>query len=437
MTSRVYAVKALIKISEQKGDFEQTLNFYQEKSEYFSEIYNIVSGVTKLKLKLDYFIEKLSDRKKISPPLKNILRAGIFELEYTSNPDYAVINSYVEIAKSYDKNSSGFVNAVLRSYLRKKSEIELPDKKEFPEKYLSIKYSHPEWLISKWIKDFGEENTEKICEFNNTIPEISLRVNTLKTSRTELEKLFSDSGLNFESGKFSKKTIVIKSKGNIKNISGYKDGLWSVQGEASSLVAEVLNPDKSHEILDVCASPGGKTTHIAELTNNCGKIFAVDLSEKKISRINENCERLGISCVQTFVCDAKTIEKDKFFAAMTFDRILVDVPCSNTGMFYKNPDARWNRTQQDIEKLTKIQYEILTSASKLLKKEGTLVYSTCSIEKEENIMQIEKFLQNNKNFQLESFPEALEFLDKKCGYAQILQSSHNTEGFFIAKLKKN
>jgi len=436
MDSRFFAVKSLIKIVEHKSDFDSTINSYQDKFEHFGEFYNIVSGVIKFKLKLDFFIEKISSRKKLSPPVKNILRAGLFELEFTKNPDYAVINSYVEIAKTYDKNSTGFINAVFRNYLRKKDEIELPDKEKFPEKHLSIKYSHPEWLVTRWIKEFGAKNTELICEYNNTPPELSIRVNILKTNSLRLQELFAEKGVKFTVGKFSQNILTIENSGNIKKLPAYSEGLWSVQGEASELVSRVLAPEKNQKILDVCASPGGKTTHIAELIENCGEVFAIDLNDKKTSRIKENCERLGISCVKTIICDAKKLCEKEEFKNIKFDRILIDAPCSNTGVLGKKADVRWNKSPQDIEALSKIQAEILKSASKFLKSGGILVYSTCSIEKEENILQIQKFLEENLDFKLESFPETIEFLDKKSGHVQILPFLHKTDGFFIARLKK-
>ncbi|OGH96058.1 MAG: 16S rRNA (cytosine(967)-C(5))-methyltransferase [Candidatus Melainabacteria bacterium GWF2_32_7] len=434
MDVRLSAVKCLIKILEQNKTSDEVINSYANKVSSIAELINLTAGTVKFKLTLDFFIENLSSRpmKKLSPPVKNILRAAIFELEYLKKPDYAVINSYVEISKLYDKKTSGFVNGILRNFLRKRDEINFPNIKENPVKAISINFSHPTWLVERWIKTYGVDETIKICEFNNKIPVISIRINTLKTSKSEVIALFRENNVEFEESLISDECLILKNPGNIKNLAGFKEGFWSVQGESSSLVAKVLDPQKEERILDLCAAPGGKTTHIAALMQNSGEIIAVDISKDRIKKIKENCERLGITCVKTVVVDAST-----FFDDDRFDKILIDAPCSNTGVFSKRPDARWKRTQEDIKKLTEIQLEILQNASGLLKEGGVLVYSTCSIEPEENILLVQDFLKNNPNFAFENISKQLPCLEEgKEGYIQILQSKHGIDGFFMAKLKK-
>ena len=433
MDVRIPAVKCLIKILEQNKTSDEVINSYAEKVGSISELINLTVGAVKSKLTLDFLIENISSRplKKISPPVKNILRAAIYELEYLKTPDYAVINSYVEISKLYDKNSSNFVNAVLRNFLRKKYEIKFPNIEENPCEAISIKFSHPAWLVEKWIKTYGIDETIKICEFNNKIPAISLRINTLKTSKTEIMNLFKENNIEFTESPVSDECLRLKNQGNIKNIAGYKEGFWAVQGESASLVVKILDPHQGERVLDLCAAPGGKTAHIAALIENKGEITAVDISKNRIKKIEENCERLGITCVKTIVSSAENFEEKDF------DRILIDAPCSNTGVFSKRPDARWKRKPEDIKNLAKIQHEILQNATKLLKQGGTLVYSTCSIEPEENILLVQEFLKNNNDFALEDISKYIFWKDKGHeGYIQILQSTYNIDGFFIAKLKK-
>jgi len=434
MEVRLTAVKSLIKILEQNKTSDEVINSYADKVSSIAELINLTAGTVKFKLTLDFFIENISSRllKRLSPPVKNILRAAIFELEYLKKPDYAVINSYVKISKLYDKKSAGFVNGVLRNFLRKRNEINFPSIEENPVKAISIKFSHPAWFVEKWIKTYGVDKTIKICEFNNKIPVISIRINSLKASKSEVIDLFQQNNVEFEESLISDECLIFKNPGNIKNLAGFKEGYWAVQGESSSLVAKILDPHDKERILDLCAAPGGKTAHIAGLMGNSGEIVAVDISKDRIKKIEENCERLGITCVKTVVSDAST-----FFDDCRFDKILIDAPCSNTGVFSKRPDARWKRTQEDIKKLTEIQLKILQNASGLLKEGGTLVYSTCSIEPEENILLVREFLKNNKDFVFEDIsgflPHQKESHD---GYIQILQSTHNTDGFFIAKFKK-
>jgi 16S rRNA (cytosine967-C5)-methyltransferase len=463
MDVRFAAIKSLIKILEQNKTSDEVINSYAEKVSSISELINLTAGTVKFKLTLDFFIENISSRplKKLSPPVKNILRAAIYELEYIKNPDYAVINSYVEISKIYDKNSSKFINAVLRNFLRKKSCHSELDSESISQlksvftteqtlkqvqgdslitekanlnliKAISINFSHPEWLVERWIETYGIDETIKICEFNNKIPVISIRINTLTSSKAEIINLLGENHIEFTESLISDECLVLKNAGNIKNIAGFKEGFWAVQGESSSLVAKILDPQKGERILDLCAAPGGKTTHIAALMQNSGEIIAVDISQDRIKIIEENCNRLRITCVKTVVSDATTYTDNQ-----KYNRILIDAPCSNTGVLGKRPDARWKRTPEDIKKLTEIQKKILQNASELLKEGGTLVYSTCSIEPEENILLIQEFLNNNNDFAFENFRNKLSLTDENAGFIQILQSQYNTDGFFIAKLKKH
>ena len=434
MDTRLAAVKSLIKILEQNKTFDEVASSYAEKVKSYPEYLNLTAGTVKHKLTLDFFVENLSLRpvKKISPPIKNILRTALYELEYLRTPDYAVINSYVDITKKYEKTSSGFVNAVLRNFGRKRKEIHIADIKENPVKHISIKYSHPAWLVEKWIQEYGIEETIKICEFNNKTPVLSIRINSLKADKLQIINLFRENNVEFTESKVSDECLILKNTGNIKNIPGYHEGLWIVQGESSSLVPKALNPQRNEHILDLCAAPGGKTSHIAALMENSGEVTAVDINEKRIKRIEENLERLGITCVKTVVSDASEYKNQKLF-----DKILIDAPCSNTGVFGKRPDARWKRTPEDIKSLTELQLKILQNASKLLKTDGIIVYSTCSIEPEENSQLIEKFLSENKDFQKEEIKEINIAPEKtQPGIIQILQSRHNIDGFFIAKIKK-
>ncbi|OGI00046.1 MAG: hypothetical protein A2Y25_09050 [Candidatus Melainabacteria bacterium GWF2_37_15] len=391
MEVRQAALNCLVKILEHNNSYDETLELYAGKVDNPSDLTNTVASTVKFKLALDYFIEQVSTRKikKLSPVVRNLLRLGIFELEYLKRPDYAVVNSYVDLCRKLDKNSASFVNAILRNFIRKRAEISIKDED------LHIKYSHPKWLVDKWVKNYGIESAIKIMEYNNRPPKIHLRINTLKTDKIDIPE---------------------NPQGNIKNLPGYKEGYWVVQGESSAMVAPILDPQPGEKILDLCAAPGAKTTHIASLMGDKGEITAVDISPKRLERIKENCERLGIKSVKIVAGDAAEIRFKQ-----EFDRILVDAPCSNTGVFGKRPDARWNRKPEDITNLADLQLKILNNAATMLKSGGVLVYSTCSIEPEEDQEVIQKFLETNENFKLE-FSRL------------ILQSECDIDGFFIAKL---
>ncbi len=433
MDIRQAALKCLIKTLEHDKIYDETYNFYAEKVNNPFELKNIFSGAVKYKLTLDYFIDKISSKKisQLSPEVRNILRLGIFELEFLKRPDYAVVNSYVELCREVDKKAVKFVNAVLRNFIRKKDDI-IPQQSRLGEtKYLSILYSHPEWLVKKWIKTYGRERAEKICEYNNSPAKVTLRVNTLKISKNDLLDVFTEKNINFTESEISKDCIIVTGSGNIKNIPGFREGFWAVQGESSSLVSEVLAPEPGELVLDFCAAPGTKTTHIAMLMQDKGKITAVDISAERLKKIEENCKRLGVKSIKTLAGDAVKLD-----FAEKFDRVLIDVPCSNTGVFAGRPDARWKKTPESIEDLSQLQMKILKNAAIQLKPGGILVYSTCSIEPEENELLIKRFIKENKNFTPENFRiEAAFGSEKFPGFLQILQSEHNIDGFFIAKLR--
>jgi len=434
MDVRLAALKCLIKILEYNKFFDEVFNSCAEKVKSPSELKFILSGAVKYKITLDYYINRVSSRKvkKLSPVVRNILRLGVYELEFLKKPEYAAVNSYVELCAKQDKKSISFVNAVLRSFLRKKNSFAINEKELGTIGFISVKYSHPEWLVEKWLKTYGREQTEKICDYNNRPASTSLRINTLKTNLDSLLKTFSESNINFKRSRYSKNCIIVSEAGNVRNIPGYCEGQWVVQGESSSLVSEILAPQPGEKILDFCAAPGAKTTHIAALMKDQGKVLAIDISPERIKRISENCSRLGIKSVETITGDAAGLEFEE-----KFDRVLVDAPCSNTGVFAARPDARWRKTPEDINTLSELQMKILKNAAKQLKPGGILVYSTCSIEPEENEELINSFLRENKKFKPEKFKLDNVFGNEEFpGMLQILQSKQDIDGFFIAKLLK-
>lgn len=415
MEVRQAALKCLVKVLEHNASYDETIDYYASIADSPSDLINTLAGAIKYKLALDYFIGKISSKgvKKLSPEVRNILRLGVFELEYLQRPEYAVVNSYVNICRKLDKKSAPFVNAVLRNFIRKRPEISIK------EDDLSTRYSHPAWLVDKWLTNYGTEKTEKILAFNNKPPKTVLRLNRLKTSKNELVQLLKENNINFKESSNCDDCLILENSGNVRNLPGYSEGLWVVQGESSAMVTPILDPQPDEAILDLCAAPGSKTSHIASLMGDKGEITAVDISSKRLERVKQNCDRLGIKSVKVMEGDAQTINLN-----IKFDRILVDAPCSNTGVLGKRPDARWNRKPEDIHSLAKLQLEILNNAATMLKSGGVLVYSTCSIEPEENCQVIEKFLEVNSALMLESSK-------------LILQSEYDIDGFFIAKLTKN
>ncbi len=434
MDNRQLSLICLIKILDKKQFADDVLNKNLQQTQYPSELYNMVAEVIKNKLKLDFFISRLSSKKldKLSYPVRNILRLAIYELEYTDSPAYAVIDSYVNLVKKYENKASGFVNAVLRTFIRQKDNINPPNINDNPIQNISINYSHPEWMVKKWIKTYGLEDTINICKYNNSIPSVTIRVNTLKITMQKLINIFDEHNIEYSKSKYLDECLNINYKGKIAKLPGFKKGYWMVQGESSCLVSKVLSPKEDSKILDICAAPGGKTTHLANLINNKGLIKAIDINNSRIKRIQENCERLKVYCVDIEVADGTRYQTE-----INFDYILIDAPCSNTGVLSKRLDARWNKSEQDVKNLSTLQYKILDNAKNLLTFNGTIVYSTCSIEPEENINIIEKFIANNPDFIIDDINNYLpDRLKSKEKYLQILPSKYNIDGFFICRIKK-
>lgn len=421
MNSRSSAVKILNKFFLK----QQPIELKEKKP----EILRLINGVLKNLTYIDYMIESTieKDIKSVQKSLLNILRSGVYEILFDNTPHYAIVNSYVEIAKKYSQKSGGYINAVLKKFISKKDEISLPDEQQNPIKYLNIKYSHPMWLLQRWLNFYGYEKTAKICEYNNQNHGLNIRVNTLKITINDFIKMLEKNNVEYEQSKYLDVCFKIRHHGSVNEIPGYKEGFFTVQGMASCLPAKVLHPKMSSKVLDVCASPGGKSLHLSSLMANTGSITAVDVSDEKLEKIKENINRLGATNIKLLCADATSYE-----FAHKYDYILIDAPCSNTGILSKKSDIRWCRREKDIKSLSKIQYAILNNTAQYLKDGGYMVYSTCSIEPEENLEVINKFLYNNPDFVLKPFT-----LDEKNnGFVQIFPSYLEMEGFFIAKFEK-
>lgn len=405
-------------------------------------ISEIVYGVTTWKLTLDEIIKNHSSVKikKISPWILNILRMSIYQIVFLDKiPKSAAVNEGVNLAKRYgNKGSIGFTNAVLRKIDKKDYEdlFEIKDKKEMISKTTSM----PIWIIEEFIKEgLTYEQIKEICRNSNKRPNISIRVNKLKTTKESLiEKLKAKNIDVTEKSELDDFIILNKAK-DIENMEEFKQGLFTVQDEAAGLTALILNPKENEEVLDACSSPGGKTTYMAEIMKNKGKIEALDIHEHRTKLVEDAANRLGINIIKVHLQDATKFNKEY---EEKFDKILLDVPCLGIGVLKRKPDIKWQRKVEDIKKITKIQTEILNTCSSYLKKGGELVYSTCSIFKSENQDIINKFVEENENFKIQEIilPKHAEniknyfekfIIDRK--FLQVYQNK-KTDGFFICKL---
>ncbi len=374
---------------------------------------NIVYGVLQNMLRIDYIIKQYSKipLKKISPDIMNILRMGVYQAEFMDKiPPYAITNESIKLVKKCKKTSaSGFVNALLRGVIRKDKEITY-DMESI--EGLSTYYSCPLWICKMWQQMYGDR-LEGLLASMNEKPPFSVRVNTLKISVDEfLEK---------RGGRQSElvgDVVILTGGTDVKNDEMFEKGYYYPQDEASALAARTLAPKKGEKVIDVCAAPGGKTTYMAQLMENEGKIFAFDIYEHKLEIIEKTAKRLGVDIIHTKLNDA-TLVNEEFIGCA--DKVLVDAPCSGLGILRRKPEIRYMRKEGDLAELAEIQGRILDVSAKYVKKGGNMVYSTCTVSNIENMAVVEKFLEQNKEFSL-------------CGEPmELLPDKDRTDGFFIAK----
>lgn len=387
-------------------------------------ISEIVYGVTTWRLTLDEIIKKYSKIKikKISPWILNILRMGIYQIIFLDKiPKSAAVNESVNLAKRYGHaSSSNFVNAILRKI--EKNDYEEFFKIEDDIERISKTTSMPKWIVEELMKNNEIKKVEEICKNSNIKPKITIRVNSLKINKQELIKKLKEKGIkcNEPQEKVGDFLILEKIK-NIENIDEFKKGYFTIQDISAGQTARILNPQPGELVLDACSAPGGKTTYMAELMKNKGKIEAWDIHEHRTKLVGKNAQRLGIDIIETKVKDASLYDES---LKEKFNKILLDVPCLGIGVIKRKPDIKWQRKPEDIEKITEIQKKILNNCSKYLKKDGAMVYSTCSILKEENQDVVDEFLKENSGFYIES------------NEVHNILPNQEKDGFFICKIYK-
>lgn len=408
-------------------------------NEYFKEnnlskkergfITELFYGVIRNKIFLDYEIDKRTITIK-KDWIRNILRISMYQISFMNSDDKGVIWEATELAKKKFSVPVGkFINGVLRSYQREWQE-DVKELKESGKNYIYLSY--PEWFYNKLVSEYGEEEGELFLQSLKKIPYISFRVNRLKYSCEEFEKLLEE-----------KKIDIIKKVDSVYYVDSgillysdeFRDGKIIVQDASSYLSARNLNPKPDESVLDTCSAPGGKTAVLGELMENRGELLALDIYPHKLKLIEENCHKCGVDIVRTVKMDARKLKEQ----GKKFDKILVDAPCSGYGVLRKKPEAIYNKNSENVEELAKLQFEILESASQVLKADGELVYSTCTILKEENGENIKKFLEKYPNFETVELyiPENVNGSYDNVGGFTVDYKEDILDGFYIVKLKKN
>lgn len=439
-TPREMISEILVEINHNGGYNSVVLRQFLNKNKDLSSqdknfITEVVNGTLRNIYYIDHVIKQFSKTpiNKIKPFILSVLRSSIYQICFMNTPNSASCNEAVKLVeKKGFIQLKAYVNAVLRNVSRNVDNIELPD--ENTKEYLSVKYSHPLWIVNMWVAYYGFDTTKEICEINCLPPKVSIRINTLKTNYDELENLMVDSGVLVEKGKYTNNAMYLKATSNIGELETFKNGMFHVQDESSQLAVEVLNPKEGDKILDLCSAPGGKTFTICEKIEDRGEILACDIFEHKLNLVNDGSERLGLSAIKTRLQDATEYVEE--FSGY-FDKVLVDAPCSGLGLLRKKPDIRSKKSGDEIDSLIEIQRKILENASKYVKVGGIIVYSTCTLSKKENEKNIEWFLQNFSEFEAVDISGCIDEIQndtEKMGYVTLLPNIYKTDGFFISKL---
>ncbi|MEB3160933.1 MAG: 16S rRNA (cytosine(967)-C(5))-methyltransferase [Synechocystis sp.] len=403
----------------------------------------LVYGVIRHQRTLDCLMETLGDRpiEKQPPDLRRIVQLGLYQLRYLDQiPASAAVNTSVALAKAQGlKGLSKVVNGMLRRYERGQAEgMDFLPTTANPIQQLGQKYSFPDWIIDLFQQQWGGEETEALCQYFNPPPSLDLRVNPLKASRNQVIQAFAELNLPATAIAGLSQGLRIQAKtGAIPQLPGFQEGWWTVQDASAQWVGPVLDPQPGEIIFDVCAAPGGKTTHLAELMGNQGQIWAGDRTASRLQKVATLQQRLGLTAIKTWQGDLTQADLPP---VQNVDRALLDVPCSGLGTLHRNPDLRWRQTPENIRQtLIPLQWQLLTAIAPLVKSGGSLVYSTCTLNPAENQDQIQQFLNTHRDWQTESFP----WMDTQGqsqimtnGMLTILPHHHRQDGFFIAKLKK-
>ncbi len=425
---RGLALDALVHIEQKKAYSQLVINSLLNRYKSMDErdknlLTELVYGTIQHQRLLDFYLEPRlkKNRGNLELWVKQLLRLSVYQLVFLKRiPPHAVVNEAVNLAKKRGhRGIQGLINGVLRNLLRHpwRSLEEIVD----PLERLAVQTSHPTWLVERWVDQYGFDTTAKLCEFNNRRPPFTVRINQLKGSRETIRARLETAGYTVEETVRSPFGLTIANPAGITDTSLYEQGFFTIQSESSMLVAPLLSPEPGMKVLDACAAPGGKATHLAELMHNQGTVIANERHAHKLTLIKDLAQRLGITIISVQQGDAREMSVQQWGL---FDRILLDVPCSGLGVIRHKPDLKWNKQPGDGKALAGLQWELLRTTSKLLKTGGKLVYSTCTLDKDENENQIERFLNEHPNFKLDGEMET------------IFPYDFDSDGFFMAKLRK-
>lgn len=389
----------------------------------------IVQGTVRMILALDWALARFSSRPldSLEPGVRWLLRMSAYQLLYMSVPAYAVCDIAAEVARSeLGERTVRFVHGVLRALARGLDSVEWPDRVTEPARYLEIRHSHPAWVVEMWIEELGFEKAEALCEADNLQPPLSLRCNLLRTGREDLERALAAGGAEAVDGPLAPEAVLVRGSGAIRELPEYGRGMFAVQDQGSMVVGHRVGPRAGSRALDLCAAPGGKANHMAELMGNEGEVLAVDVNPSRLELVRGEAARLGNRAVRTVAMDARRARDG---IEGHFDRVLVDAPCTGLGTLARRPDTRWRRRPSEVAELAALQSEILREAGRMVARGGRLVYSTCTISRRENQDVVEGFLERAPGFSLAGPGSGPGWSG---GYTRLFPDTEGCDGMFIA-----
>lgn len=399
-------------------------------------VYGVLRSRNTLDWVLGHFLRGALERQ--TAAVRTILRLGAYQIMFMDRvPAAAACDQSTRLAHRHGHpGAAGFVNGVLRNLVRRRKDISFPPLEEKPVEHIALAHSHPEWLVRRWLDEYGAQETIALCRADNRPAPNTVRTNTLKIDRDGLAAILTRAGLQVEPTPYAPEGLQIAGFHSLHGFPPFEQGMFQAQDESSMLVGHALSPRPGSVVLDLAAAPGGKTTHLAQLIGDRGEIVACDVHRHKLKLIEDNCRRLGIQCVRTLEADAR--RANGRFAARA-DYVLLDAPCSGLGVLRRRPDARWRRREDEIARLAALQREMLDAAARCVRPGGVLVYSTCTLTREENEEQVASFLQRHPYFAPADLsgllPAALDWRDTfSKGFVRLLPHRHNMDGFFIARL---
>ncbi len=438
ITARQIALDVLIRVSSTQSYSDVLLDSKFQNSSLSkadrSLAVEIVYGTLRWQKHLDWLLAWFyrGEWERLAAAIRCNLEMALYQIRFLDRvPSYAVVDEAVRMARQDGgERQAALVNGLLRNILRQKTLPEPPDVADDPAAAIAIRYSHPEWLVRRWIDAFGPERTIQICASNNERPSVGVRVNPLKATRESVLSVLESDGFDVEPSLLLDEMLVLSKSGEIAQTKLFRDGAISIQDVSAALVAHLIDPQPGEVILDVAAAPGGKSFHLAERSGGQARILSMDIHHTRLRKIRETGRRLGFDCVNTLVADGRALP------VRTADKILIDAPCSGIGVIRRRPEIRWRMQESEITKLNQIQRDLLETSAEILKPGGVLVYSTCTVIPEENRLMVEAFCRSHPEFVKENAEEYVSDSVVADGFVETWPDVHGIDGSFASRLRK-